>query len=298
MAENRPDPYVKKDPGNIIRSGDWNELQVQAREEIRDQIREHRHTGGEEGNRISREAIEPGAIDGDRIDPSAEISVKALTVSGSLKLQGEVAVTKLSNDETLASGSDGVVPTEPAVKAYVDNTVAAAIPAGVILMWSGSLSNIPDGYALCDGRNGTPDLRDRFILSVAGDEDPGATGGPPNHQITLQHQQFPRHNHSGSTNLEEGGHSHSGSTNAGGAHTHRDEYRKTRGSWAVNGGQGHGVGGNDSRTTGGGEHGHSISLSGGVHMHTFTTSYDRDDKPQFPVDIIPKYYKLAFIIKL
>jgi len=50
-------------------------------------------------------------------------------------------------------------------------------PPGAILMWSGPLSAIPAGWALCDGANGTPDLRDRFILSVASGENPGATGG-------------------------------------------------------------------------------------------------------------------------
>ncbi len=40
------------------------------------------------------------------------------------------------------------------------------IPSGVILMWSGSISTIPDGWVLCNGINGTPDLSDRFILGV------------------------------------------------------------------------------------------------------------------------------------
>ena len=35
----------------------------------------------------------------------------------------------------------------------------------MISMWSGSVNNIPTGWALCNGQNGTPDLRDRFIVS-------------------------------------------------------------------------------------------------------------------------------------
>jgi len=31
------------------------------------------------------------------------------------------------------------------------------IPSGLISMWSGSINSIPEGWALCDGQNGTPD---------------------------------------------------------------------------------------------------------------------------------------------
>lgn len=63
---------------------------------------------------------------------------------------------------------------------------------GVILAWSGSISSIPSGWALCDGTNGRPDLRGRFILGYntgrayfgsSGDGDitkitsPGQSGG-------------------------------------------------------------------------------------------------------------------------
>lgn len=34
---------------------------------------------------------------------------------------------------------------------------------GMIVAWSGAVVDIPDGWALCDGTNGTPDLGNRFI---------------------------------------------------------------------------------------------------------------------------------------
>lgn len=40
----------------------------------------------------------------------------------------------------------------------------ASVPAGGIIMWSGE--TVPDGWALCDGENGTPDLRGRFIYGA------------------------------------------------------------------------------------------------------------------------------------
>lgn len=53
---------------------------------------------------------------------------------------------------------------------------------GVIAMWSGLLKNIPAGWALCDGENGTPDLRDMFIKGSAAGVDPGVTGGANVHK--------------------------------------------------------------------------------------------------------------------
>ena len=46
---------------------------------------------------------------------------------------------------------------------------ASSIPQGTILSWFGQLANIPSGFALCNGKNGTPDLRNRFIVG-AGDQ--------------------------------------------------------------------------------------------------------------------------------
>lgn len=55
------------------------------------------------------------------------------------------------------------------------------LPSGIICMWSGLLANIPNGWFLCDGDNGTPDLQDRFIIGVAQGINPGGTGGSNTH---------------------------------------------------------------------------------------------------------------------
>ncbi len=49
--------------------------------------------------------------------------------------------------------------------------------AGMIMMWYGDVNDIPDGWALCDGNNGRPDLRNRFIVGVGSDYVIGDTGG-------------------------------------------------------------------------------------------------------------------------
>jgi hypothetical protein len=48
------------------------------------------------------------------------------------------------------------------------------VPARTILLWSGNIETIPNGWLLCDGTRGTPDLRDRFVCG-AGREGVGPT---------------------------------------------------------------------------------------------------------------------------
>jgi len=63
----------------------------------------------------------------------------------------------------------GILQTAPAVT----NTV----PSGLIAIWSGSTGSIPSGWLLCNGSNGTPDLRNSFILGAGNTYAVGATGG-------------------------------------------------------------------------------------------------------------------------
>jgi hypothetical protein len=99
-------------------------------------------------------------------------------------------------------------------KAYVDNS----IPIGGIIMWSGTIASIPVNWRLCNGNNGTPDLRNRFIVGVSTD-----SGGTPYTTITGSNTQsggskdavLVKHKHGGHTNngTADGGHSHSVSGN-------------------------------------------------------------------------------------
>lgn len=58
---------------------------------------------------------------------------------------------------------------------------ATFLPVGTILLWSGSIATIPTGFALCNGSNGTPDLRDKFIAGAGMTYAPGVTGGAADH---------------------------------------------------------------------------------------------------------------------
>jgi microcystin-dependent protein len=69
----------------------------------------------------------------------------------------------------------------------------ALVPAGVIVMWSGSIASIPGGWGLCDGSPGRPDLRDRFIVAAGNSYSPNNSGGA--NFITLTTNELPNHSH-------------------------------------------------------------------------------------------------------
>ena len=51
-----------------------------------------------------------------------------------------------------------------------DIEISGNVPIGGIIMWSGTIATIPTNWALCDGTNGTPDLRDKFVVGAKEDE--------------------------------------------------------------------------------------------------------------------------------
>ncbi len=82
--------------------------------------------------------------------------------------------------------------------------INGGIPKGFIGMWSGLISEIPSGWALCDGQDGRPNLLGKFIRGVPAATNPGNTGGSDS--ITLSEANLPAHKHD--VNAETTGHSH------------------------------------------------------------------------------------------
>jgi len=143
---------------------------------------------------------------------------------------------------------------------------------GTVTIWSGNVTDLPPGWGLCDGNNGTVDLSDRFVKSVPSDStDPGTAGGQDN--LVLSEVNLPPHSHTGSTSLD-GDHIHT----TGDSHTSHT---------GDSGDETFDYSGPSSEPT----HG------GGSHSHTFTAEATGALTPN-PINNVPRYYNVAYIAKL
>jgi len=178
----------------------------------------------------------------------------------------------------------GTSTTQLATTAFVAQN---AILRGMIVMWSGAIATIPAGYALCNGANGTPDLRNRFVMGAGSTYTPGAKGGTPNSTLVA-------HNHGGAVSVATKALSGTIKTRNGGGGRYADSvpvsttgvftWKNLTGS-SGNGWQGEG-GGNSATITMNASHNHTASLS----IYTSGTSGAGRNNPAF--------YALAFIMKL
>jgi microcystin-dependent protein len=185
------------------------------------------------------------------------------------------------------------------IRAQVDATDQGVfgVPRGGIIMWSGSIASVPTGWVLCNGANGTPDLRDRFVVGAGSGYAVGAVGGL--NTVALGLANLPAHTHTFSANTggQSADHTHGGTTSTAGAHTHT--VTTTGGFSADQGGAGSSNAAEITRTT----------SSAGAHSHTFTTggvSSDHFHSVSGTTSSVgsgtahenrPPYYALAYIMK-
>ena len=144
---------------------------------------------------------------------------------------------------------------------------ATPIPAGGIFLWSGSIGSIPAGYVLCNGSNGTPDLRDRFIVGAGSSYAVDATGGSAN-AIVVSHT----HTATSTTAITDPGHTH----------TTNETIVASSGIGRYNTGGGGGIVSINSNTTG-------ITAATTTTVDTAGTSGTNAN--------LPPYYALCYIMK-
>ena len=60
------------------------------------------------------------------------------------------------------------------------------VAEGTVIQWTGNPASIPPGWYLCDGSNGTPDLRDKFIVGAGDAYNVADSGGVAVHTHTFQ----------------------------------------------------------------------------------------------------------------
>lgn len=178
-----------------------------------------------------------------------------------------------------AQANDAANATHVMTPEQVQRLIRAALPAGVISMWSGAVNAVPTGWALCDGNGGRPDLRNRFVVGAGGNYAVAANGGAAEHSHggsvgdhVLTEAQMPRHDHhvvrsgNGSASITANNSVSEISTSGGDS-----EYSLN----SVGGTANIGL----SSSTGGGQaHNHDLTIENASNL--------------------PPYYALAFIMKL
>lgn len=182
------------------------------------------------------------------------------------------------------------------------------VPTGGIIMWSGAIAAIPSGWVICDGTNGTPNLRDRFIVGAGTSYSVGATGGAAT--VALTESQMPAHAHSVSgTTSTDGSHSHTGSTSWADlqgrlASNSRGQFSGTENTGIVGQGYGSRVHGSGTALGDGmayvnfnASHNHTLIInSAGSHAHSFSGTSNSVGSG-LAHENLPPYYALAYIMK-
>ena len=167
------------------------------------------------------------------------------------------------------------LPTSSIAQNSVTSTVpspgSGAIPAGAIVMWRGAIASIPLGWQLCDGTNGTPDLRDRFI--VAASQDNGGVAETIVSGLLTQAGGSATHIHEAGTLL-------------GPVHTH---------GFSATTSLPHGVSGAKSGGDGFANNGHTHTVTGVTDTGNSVGPVTGETAS---ASSLPPYYALAFIMKL
>ena len=219
----------------------------------------------------------------------------SLTLGSALPVAsgGTGASTLTANNVILGNGTSAVGFVAPGASGNLlisNGTTWTSLGAsiflpGMIILWSGSIASIPAGFALCDGTNGTPDLRDRFIVGAGSTYAVDATGGSAD--ATL-----PTHTHtfSGTTSTI-GAHNHNSINNniSQGAIEPGDFTNKSR-AVGVSGGD-YSLNGDTSLAPDRG-----LTSDAGAHTHTYSGTTDSTGNSGTNANL-PPYYALAYIMK-
>ena len=196
---------------------------------------------------------------------STATSSGTLNITGNFQLDGSVG----TSGQVLVSQGSGSTP-----------TWGDAFIAGMIMMWSGTIATIPSGWALCDGTNSTPDLRNKFIIGANADD-----AGAAKTNVTGSATQS-----GGSKDAIVVSHTHTGSTDSAGAHTHVIGSSSTSGGVDLGGWSGPYMMASGSRCCSW----TSATQSAGAHTHTITMDSTGSSGTNAN---LPPYYALAFIMK-
>lgn len=213
-----------------------------------------------------------------KIIKGTEIDVELTAVASAITSKADSASPTFTGTPLAPTAAAGTSNTQIATTAFVATAVTNSIPSGGIIMWSGSIGAIPSGWYLCNGSNGTPDLRDKFIAGAGNTYAIGATGGSADATNVA-------HTHTFSvTSGAAGGHTHDVMDGAGGTNTN---------SITLGGGN---FSGQDSPTTWRSSTTYTLIQAVGDHTHSVSGTTASTGSSATNANL-PPYYALAYIMK-
>jgi hypothetical protein len=98
-----------------------------------------------------------------KIVKGTEIDTEFTAIASAISSKADLNSPALTGTPTAPTASAATNTTQIATTAFV---LANSIPSGLISMWSGTIATIPTGWVLCNGSNGTPDLRNKFVIGA------------------------------------------------------------------------------------------------------------------------------------
>jgi microcystin-dependent protein len=112
-----------------------------------------------------------------KVVKGAELDTEFTAIAAAISSKSDSNSPTFTGTPLAPTAAGGTNNTQIATTAFVTTAVAASFPTGGIILWSGSVASIPSGWALCNGSNGTPDLRNRFVVGAGSTYAVDATGG-------------------------------------------------------------------------------------------------------------------------
>jgi len=104
-----------------------------------------------------------------KIIKGAEIDTEYTAIASAISSKADLNSPALTGTPTAPTAAANTNTTQVATTAFVQTALSGAFSTGMIMMWSGTIATIPTGWVLCNGSNGTPDLRNRFVIGAHSD---------------------------------------------------------------------------------------------------------------------------------
>lgn len=133
-----------------------------------------------------------------KVIKGTEIDAEYTAIASAISSKADSNSPTFTGTPAAPTASSGTNTTQIATTAFV---LANGIPSGMIALWSGSVASIPSGWYLCNGSNGTPDLRDRFVVGAGSTYSVADTGGSANAIVVS-------HSHTATSTVTDPGHTH------------------------------------------------------------------------------------------